>query len=79
MAQAGAVAQDVYTQGSCLRQGVSMDTDSGCDRAETGVQAESLTAALVNQSCSAQSWCEQGTVARKAQPTVAMNRRQGRL
>ena len=53
MAQAGAAAPAVNTQGSCARQGVSMDTDSGCGRAETGVQAESLTAALVNQSCRA--------------------------
>ena len=30
-----------------------MDTDSGYGKAETGVQAESLTAALVNQSCRA--------------------------
>ena len=30
-----------------------MDTDSGCGKAETGVQAESLTAARVNQSCRA--------------------------
>ena len=30
-----------------------MDTDSGCGKADTGVQAESLTVALVNQSCRA--------------------------
>ena len=48
MAQAGAAASAVNTQGSCAQQGVSMDTDSGCGKAETGVQAESLTAALVN-------------------------------
>ena len=53
MAQAGAAAPAVNTQGSCARQGVSMDTDIGCGKAETGVQAESLTAALVNQSCRA--------------------------
>ena len=53
MAQAGATAPAVNTQGSCTWQGVSMDTDSGCGNAETGVQAESLTAALVNQSCRA--------------------------
>ena len=53
MAQAGAEAPAVNTQGSCVRQGVSMDTDSGCGKEETGVQAESLTAALVNQSCRA--------------------------
>ena len=53
MAQAGAAPPAVNTQGSCTRQGVSMDTDSGCGKAETGVQAESLTAALVNQSCRA--------------------------
>ena len=53
MAQAGAAALAVNTQGSCARQGVSMDTDSGCGKAETGVQAESLTTALVNQSCRA--------------------------
>ena len=36
MAQAGAEALAVNTQDSCARQGVSMDTDSGCGRAETG-------------------------------------------
>ena len=39
MAQAGAAAPAVNTQGSCARQGVSMDTDSGCGKAETGTQA----------------------------------------
>ena len=53
MAQAGAAAPAVNTQGSCARQGVSMDTDSGYGKAKTGVQAESLKAALVNQSCRA--------------------------
>ena len=53
MAQAGAEAPAVNTQGSCARQGVSMDTDSGYGKAETGVQAESLTTTLVNQSCKA--------------------------
>ena len=53
MAQAGEATQAVYTQGSCAGQGVSMDTDKGCGKAETGMQAESLTAALVNQSCRA--------------------------
>ena len=49
MAQAGAATQAVYTQGSCARQGVSMDTDRGCGKAETGVQVESLTAAMDQQ------------------------------
>ena len=53
MAQDGAAAQAVNTQGSCVRQGMSMDTDSGCGKAEIWVQDESLTAALVNQSCRA--------------------------
>ena len=53
MAQARAAAPAVNTQGSCEWQGVSMDIDSGCGKAETEVQAESLTAALVNQSCRA--------------------------
>ena len=38
MAQAGAAAPAMNTQGSCARQGVSMDTDSGCGRAETEVR-----------------------------------------
>ena len=42
-------------------------------------QGYGIVDALVAQSWSAQSWCEQGTVARKAQPTLAMNMRQGRL
>ena len=36
MAQTGAATQAVYTQGSCARQGVSMDTDSGCGKVVQG-------------------------------------------
>ena len=36
MAQAGAAAPAVYTQGSCARQGVSMDTDRGCGKVVQG-------------------------------------------
>ena len=66
MAQAGAAAPAVNTQGSCARQGVSMDTDSGRGKAETGVQAESLTAALVNQSCRALALAMEVTAAAEA-------------
>ena len=66
MAQDGAAAPAVNTQGSCARQGVSMDIDSGCGKAETGVQAESLTAALVNQSCRAQALAMGVTAAAEA-------------
>ena len=37
MAQAGAATQAVYTQGSCVQQGVYMDTDRGCGTAEVGM------------------------------------------
>ena len=66
MAQAGAAAPAVNTQGSCSWQGVSMGTDSGCGRAETGVQAESPTATLVNQSCRALALAEGVTAAAEA-------------
>ena len=40
MAQAGAAAQAVYTQGSCTRQRlVTVEAQSGLGQAETGVQA----------------------------------------
>ena len=55
MAQAGAAAQAVYTQGSCARQGVSMDTDSGCGKVVQGTATAAgkcrgrLTAAMDQQ------------------------------
>ena len=46
MVQAGAVAQAVYTQGSCAWQGVSMDTDRGCGKVVQGTAtAVAVTAA----------------------------------
>ena len=41
MAQTGAAAQAVYTQGSCARQGVSLDTDSGCGKVVQGTATAS--------------------------------------
>ena len=43
-----------------------MDIDSGCGKAETGVQAESLTAAMVSQSCRALALAVGVTAAAKA-------------
>ena len=50
MAQAGAAAQAVYTQGSCARlMLVTMEARSGLGQAETRVPTESLTAAMDQQ------------------------------
>ena len=55
MAQAGAATQAVYTQGSCARQSMSMDTDNGCGKVVQGTSTAvgkcrgRLTAAMDQQ------------------------------
>ena len=75
MAQAGAAAQAVYTQGSCARLMLeTMEAQSGLGQAETGVpararmrRATAKAEALVAQSCRARTMAVVVTAATEAE------------
>ena len=79
MAQAGAAAPAVNSQGSCARDGGSVRAQSGLGQAETGVQARARmhrADALAAQSCRARTLAVAVTTAAAEAGSSGKRRRQ---